>query len=158
MDIQALYERQCGRIYRIAMLYLKNSSDAEDAVQTIFLKYMEKPVTFRDSEHEKAWFITAARNRCRDMLRSFWRKKVDLGELPEGGEAEMEESRLLSLILELPPKYREVLYLYYYEEYPVREMSHILDRKESTIQTQLADARRKLKKAIERKGNDSHVR
>ena len=53
MDIQTIYERQCSRVYRIAMLYLKNTSDAEDAVQNIFLKYMEKKPSFCDENHEK---------------------------------------------------------------------------------------------------------
>lgn len=158
MDIQAVYDRQFGRVYRIAMLYLKNSADAEDVAQTVFLRYLEKKISFRDPEHEKAWFITAARNRCRDILRSYWRKNVDFGEVPEqAGEERDAESALLPLILKLPLKYREVLYLYYYEEYAVREISRMLGRKESTVQTQLADARKKLKQMIEGKERADHV-
>ncbi|MEI3340247.1 MAG: sigma factor [Eubacterium sp.] len=85
MDIQTIYERQCSRVYRIAMLYLKNTSDAEDAVQNIFLKYMEKKPSFCDENHEKAWFITVTGNYCKDILRTFWRRKVDFVELPGTG-------------------------------------------------------------------------
>ena len=157
MDIQAIYERQYSRVYRIAMLYLKNSSDAEDVVQSIFLKYMEKQISFQDLDHERAWFITAVRNQCKDVLKNFWRRKVDFGELPEKVTEEAVESDLISFILKLSAKYREVLYLYYYEEYSVREMSGILGRNESTIQTQLATARGKLKKLIEGKERAEYV-
>lgn len=152
MDIQAIYERQCSRVYRIAMLYLKNTADAEDAVQNIFLKYMEKQPTFHDLNHENAWFVTVARNHCKDTLRAFWRRKVDFSELPEGEIRETESLDLMQYIMKLSPKYREVLYLYYFEEYSVREISHFLNRRESTVQTQLAGARQKLRKMIEQKG------
>lgn len=150
MDVRELYIRQHQRIYRLAMLYLKNSLDAEDAVQNVFLKYMKKSVVFQDCNHENAWFITVTRNYCRDELRSFWRRSVDTGELPEFPSEKEEESRLLEKVMRLPDKYREVLYLFYYEKYSVREMSELLSRKESTIQTQLASARKKLKKELEK--------
>ena len=157
MDIQAIYERQYSRVYRIAMLYLKNSSDAEDVVQSIFLKYMEKQTIFENSDHERAWFITAVRNQCKDVLKNFWRRKVDFGDLPEQVTEEADGRDLITFILKLSSKYREVLYLYYYEEYSVKEMSRILGRKESTIQTQLAAAREKLKKLIEGKERAGYV-
>ena len=62
------------------------------------------------------------------------------------------ESDVLIHMMKLPVKYREVLYLYYYEAYSVGEMSKMLDRKESTIQTQLATARKKLKIELEKEG------
>ena len=81
-----------------------------------------------------------------NLLKNFWKSKVDMGDIPEKNYEETEEdSLLLDKIMELPVKYREVLYLYYYEEYSIREISELLSRKESTIQTQLAAARQKLK-------------
>ena len=62
---------------------------------------------------------------------------------------ESQEEPLFTKMMELPEKYREILYLYYYEEYSVRELSQLLHRKESTIQTQLADGRKKLKVVLE---------
>jgi RNA polymerase sigma-70 factor (ECF subfamily) len=136
----------------MAMLYLKNAADAEDAVQNVFLKYMEKDITFASESHENAWFITVTRNYCKDVLKTFWRKRVELGDIPEAGETGREPSDLLTQIQALPAKYREVLYLYYYEEYSIREMASILHRKESTIQTQLAAARKRLREHLEREG------
>ncbi len=153
MNLRDVFERQHKRIYRIAMLMLQNEADAEDAVQNIFIKYYEKGIEFTDDEHENAWFITVTRNYCTDILRSYWKKQVDFGDIPdtpvEDGE---EEGELLSHIRKLPDKYRDVIYLYYYEEYSVREISKMLDRKESTIQTQLSTAREKLKKILVKEG------
>lgn len=152
MDIRAIYDRQYKRVYRVAMLYLKKTSDAEDVVQNVFTKYIERPVSFTDSEHEKAWFITVARNKCKDVLKNFWRSRVDFTPIPESAAVETDGPDLSPYIMKLSPKYREVLYLYYYEEYPIKEMSQILGRNASTIQTQLASARNKLKKILVEEG------
>jgi RNA polymerase sigma-70 factor (ECF subfamily) len=152
MNLRELFERQNRRVYRVAMLYLKNEADAEDAIQNVFLKYMQKGIVFESEDHENAWFITVTRNYCRDVLKAFWRKRVDLGEIPEREQSAHGTSVLLGHIQELPAKYREVLYFYYYEEYSIREMAAILHRKESTIQTQLATARKKLRARLEREG------
>ena len=157
MKLELLYERQSRRVYRIAMLYLKNPSDAEDTVQNIFLKYMEKQIVFENPEHEKAWFITVTRNHCKDVLKSVWHRKVDYTRIPEQKSADGKSSELLCSVMSLPPKFREVLYLYYYEDYSVKELSKMLNRKESTIQTRLASAREKLKQLIEQE-EKSHDR
>ena len=145
MDIKEVYDRQSRTIYHLAMTYLKNTADAEDVVQNVFVNYIKKKPEFKNQEHEKAWFIVATKNYCKNLLKNFWKTKVDMGDIPEKNYEEKEDSLLLDKIMELPVKYREVLYLYYYEEYSVREIGELLSRKESTIQTQLAAAREKLK-------------
>ena len=153
MNIQQIFERQHRRVYRIAMMMLQNSADAEDAVQNVFLKFVEKGQEFNDEEHENAWFITVTKNYCKDQLKSSWKKQVDFVEIPETASTEEEaEDILLPYIMNLKEKYREVLYLYYYEEYSVKEMARILGRGESTLQTQLSAARGKLKKILEKEG------
>ena len=124
MNLQELFERQHRRVYRIAMMMLGNASDAEDAVQNIFMKYIEKGIEFTDVEHEKAWFITVTKNYCKDQLKTYWNRQVDMGEIPETPmPEEEEEGELIEQIKKL-----------------------------STIQTQLAAARKKLKKFIEKEG------
>lgn len=149
MDIKEIYKRQGNRVYCIAMLYLKNKEDAEDAVQNVFVKLMDKPRNFESLEHEKAWFIMVTKNYCKDVLKSSWFRKVELGTLPELVQENEEERDLLIHIYNLGKKYREVVYLYYYEEYSVKEIAKLLQRKESTIQTQLATARKKLRIKLE---------
>jgi len=149
MELKEIFERQHKRVYRIAMLMLNNVTDAEDAVQNVFLKYIEKGSAFNDIEHENAWFITVTRNYCKDQLKNFWRRNVDMGDIPEQYSEEESDNGLLECIMKLPDKYKEVIYLFYYEEYSIKEISGILQRKESTIQTQLSAARAKLKKIIQ---------
>lgn len=147
-----IYERQVNTVYQTAFLYFRNKADAEDVVQSVFLKQMEKARIFPDIKQERAWFITVTRNYCKDILKSYWRKKVTLEEVPELPVQENEDSELLQLILQLPMKYREVLYLFYYEEYSIREIAVIVKARESTVGSRLAAAREKLKMIIEKEG------
>ena len=151
MDFKQIFERQSDRVYRLAYIYLKNAPDAEDAVQNIFVKYISRPVDFESDSHENAWFITVTRNYCKDFFRSFWRKNVDLGDIPDRASAQ-DEDNIMEYIMRLPEKYRELLFLYYYEEYSIKEIGKIINRKESTIQTQLSDGRKKLKEMLEKEG------
>ncbi|MDE7310882.1 MAG: RNA polymerase sigma factor [Eubacterium sp.] len=154
-EFQAVYMRQVQRAYHICCLYLGNSADAQDAVQNLFLKLLEKKVVFLDEQHEAGWFCVAARNQCRDMLRSRWWKKrvdadMDVIEHATGRQEELQNNHYLELALRrLPVKQKEVLYLYYYEQYSVREISKLLKRKESTVQSQLAAGRKKLRQQYE---------
>lgn len=145
-----LYDRHIDMLYKICMIYLKNEEDARDGVQEIFLKLWERKPDFSDQEHEKAWMIRLAKNHCINQRKSSWfRKRTDMKDwssIPAKGDPE--DTELLELVMELPVKFREVLYLYYYEEYSVREISRLLGRKESTIQSRLAAGRAKLKKLI----------
>lgn len=151
MEYQTLYETYYTMVYRLSLLLLKNPQDAEDAAQTIFLKVIEKKPSFTDADHEKAWLLTVTRNYCRDIQRSFWhRKRTDMEQLPEASVEpfDRQEGLLFEIIQTLPPKQREVVYLYYFEDYSIKEISQILERNESTIQSQLSAARNKLKKHI----------
>ena len=154
-DFQALYNRQVNRVYRLALVMLGSQSDAEDMVQMVFLKVWEKKISFRDTDHETAWILTATKNQCKDVLKSYERKHCGtLEEMPEPGIAsENHMENVVWLALEsLEPKYRILLYLYYYEGYSIRELTAILKRKESTLQTQLAAGRRKLKEELKKQG------
>lgn len=154
-EFRQIYDRQLQRVYRLSLVYLKNVFDAEDAVQNIFLKVLEKQPVFQDEKHETAWFVTVTRNYCRDVLRSFWkRNRIALEAIEEMGFEQFttEDNMVFSTVMSLPSKYREVLYLYYYEEYSIREMSLLLKRKESTIQTQLAAGRKRMKVLLKKQG------
>ena len=150
--VKEIYDREYQRVYCIAMIYLRNIHDAQDAVQNVFIKLLEHPKSFEDEEQEKAWFITVTKNYCKDILKSSWKRKIDLGEIPDMANEEKEIYDVMTDMMKLPAKYREVLYLYYYEGYSVKDMSEMLDRKESTLQTQLATARKKLKVELEKEG------
>ncbi len=147
-ELAELYEAHVDTVYRLCFMYLKNAQDAEDAVSTVFIKLMDSRINFNDNGHVRAWLIRVAGNTCKDTLKHWWKKRrVSLDDLPEvstwdnGEQANAVRAALLSL----PEKYKTVLYLYYFEGYSVREMSSILGRKESTLQTQLAKGRELLK-------------
>ena len=150
--VKEIYDREYQRVYCIAMIYLRNIHDAQDAVQNVFIKLLEHSKFIEDEEQEKAWFITVTKNYCKDILKSSWKRKIDLGEIPDMANEEKEIYDVMTDMMKLPAKYREVLYLYYYEGYSVKDMSEMLDRKESTLQTQLATARKKLKVELEKEG------
>lgn len=154
-EFREFYDRQVKRVYRLAMVLMGNISDAEDVTQTVFLKAWEKKPDFRDSDHEIAWILTTTRNQCKDIHKSFYRRKrADLENAPEPKvtlETQM-DSEIWEALQSLTEKYRMVLYLYYYEGYSVRELSVILGRRESTLQTQLATGRKQMKSLLESKG------
>ena len=154
-EFREFYDRQVKRVYRLAMVLMGNISDAEDVTQTVFLKAWEKKPDFRDADHEIAWILTTTRNQCKDIHKSFYRRKrADLENAPELQvtlETQM-DSEIWEALQSLAEKYRMVLYLYYYEGYSVRELSVILRRRESTLQTQLATGRKQMKSLLESKG------
>ena len=149
MEYKELYENYYTMVYRLSLLLLKNTQDAEDATQTIFLKVMEKQPVFADEAHTRAWLLTVTRNYCRDVQRSFWhRKRTDMEQLPEQAVEpfDRQESLLFEIFQTLPKKQREVVYLYYFEDYSIREIATLLERNESTVQSQLFAARKRMKK------------
>ncbi len=154
-EFREFYDRQVKRVYRLAMVMMGNISDAEDVTQTVFLKAWEKKPDFRDADHEIAWILTTTRNQCKDIHKSFYRRKrADLENAPEPQvtlETQM-DNEIWEALQSLAEKYRMVLYLYYYEGYSVRELSVILRRRESTLQTQLATGRKQMKSLLESKG------
>lgn len=153
-DFEEIYNRQSYRIFKMCMTYLGNEEDAKEAVQNIFIKLLEKNIRFKDSNHENAWLCKTTRNYCLDILKSAWRKKrVDFETLPEVNtsdkDLENNEKELIEkALLKLSIKQKEVIFLYYYEEYSIKEISKILKRSESTIQTQLSTARKKMKEIL----------
>lgn len=150
-EFRELYDRQINRVYRLALLLLGSVADAEDVAQTVFLKIWEKNPKFRDADHETAWVLTTTRNQCRDLQKSFYRKhRTAIEDAPEKSVSLVSDvdNEIWQALQSLPEKYRIVLYLYYYEGYPVKELSVLLGRRESTLQTQLATGRKLLKESL----------
>lgn len=138
-------------VRRICMVHLKNYSDTEDIFQTVFLKYVLHPEPFESEEHEKAWIIRVTVNACKDLLKNVFRSRtVPLDTLVEMPQAqELRHRELLEAVLSLPLKYKDVVYLYYYEGYSAEEISRILKKNVNTVYTLLTRARKILKKELE---------
>ncbi|PWM46605.1 MAG: RNA polymerase subunit sigma-24 [Clostridiales bacterium] len=134
-------------VRRICFMYLKNKQDTEDIFQTVFLKYLLYPGEFESIEHEKAWFIRVTINACKDLLKSFFHSRtVSIDVLSEEVAAVNDDNReLLQLVLNLPKKYKDVVYLFYYEGYTAPQISKILGKNENTVYTTLSRAKAMLK-------------
>ena len=143
-------ERYADLVRRVCMIHLKNQADTEDIFQTVLLKYVTGTTEFESEEHEKAWFIRVTVNACKDLLRSFFRSRtVSLEELLEQPEQIPEDHReVLDAVLALPDKYRDVVYLHYYEGYTAPEIGRILHKNPNTVYTLLTRAREVLKKSL----------
>ncbi|MEI6131663.1 MAG: sigma-70 family RNA polymerase sigma factor [Bacillota bacterium] len=135
-------------VKRICFVYLRNQSDADDAFQDVFVKLLEADLIFTDEEHMKAWLARVAINKCKDMFKSYWRRNVGPIDNIEETFEDKEESEVMQAVLDLPAKYKEVVYLFYYEQYTVVEMAKLLGQKENTIYSNLHRARQILKKKL----------
>ena len=136
-------------ILRLSFSYLKQTYDAEDICQTVFLKYITNNMTFDSIEHEKAWIIRTAINACKDHVKSSWfRRTVALEDAAAVAAPAVPDSWLLDAMKELPEKYRISLYLYYYEEYSAREIADVMGVSESAVDQYLTRGRRKLRTII----------
>lgn len=143
-------DRYADLVRRVCMIHLKNHADTEDIFQTVFLKYVTGTTEFESEEHEKAWFIRVTINACKDLLRSFFRSRtVSLDDLLEQPDKVPEDHReVLEAVLALPDKYRDVVYLHYYEGYTAPEIGTILHKNPNTVYTLLTRARDELRKML----------
>lgn len=155
-EINAAIDRYADTVRRLCMIQLKNYADTEDIFQNVFLKYALSSRSFESPEHEKAWFIRVTINACKDLIKSFFRSRtVSLDQLMEQPGQLLEDHReVLEAVISLPRKYREVIYLHYYEGYTTPQISEILGKNTNTVYTLLARSKNLLK---ERLGGDAHV-
>ena len=143
-------DRYADLVRRVCMIHLKNHADTEDIFQTVFLKYVTGTTEFESEEHGKAWFIRVTINACKDLLRSFFRSRtVSLDDLLEQPDQVPEDHReVLEAVLALPDKYRDVVYLHYYEGYTAPEIGTILHKNPTTVYTLLTRARDELRQML----------
>ena len=143
-------ERYGDMVRRLCLVHLKNPADTEDIFQNVFLKYVLSPVVFESPEHEKAWLIRVTLNACKDLVKSFFRSRtVPLEELLDQPAPLLEEHReVLEAVLALPRKYRDAVYLHYYEGYTAAEIGKLLGKNTNTVYTLLTRAREQLRETL----------
>jgi len=133
-------------ILRISFSYLKQTCDAEDICQTVFLKYLTAEPQFESAEHEKAWIIRTAINACKDHLKSsFFRRTVPLEEADAVAAPPVPDTEILDALKKLPENYRISLYLFYYEDYSAAEIATMLGKPRAAVEQYLSRGRRKLR-------------
>ncbi len=146
-DLEAILKRQASTVYRVALSRTGNKADAEDVMQDVFVSYARKPRSFTGQEHEKAWFIRAAINRCNTLKTSAWHRRTEAltdtlaCQDEAGGDVHM-------AMLSLKPQHRDVIFLHYYESYSVAEIAAILDITQSAVKKRLERGREKLRRML----------
>ncbi|CEG27197.1 sigma-70 family RNA polymerase sigma factor [Bacillus sp. B-jedd] len=146
-------------VIRIAYTYLKQKQLAEDVAQEVFIKCYEKLDSFRNESSYKTWLIRITVNKCKDVLRSWAFKNLYFTDFIKPKQTHsslehsffgVEENQLISRqVIELPVKLREVIILFYYQEFSIEEISDMLKINSNTVRTRLHRGRQKLKEGYE---------
>jgi len=145
-DFEETYVRHVDMLYRVCFSYIKNVFDTEDIVADVFVKLLKHKKVFQDAEHEKAWLLRTAINQCKDYLKHWSRNCVNIDNyqnLKTDNNYYADET--LTAILDLPERYKVVIYLYYYEGYSSIEIAKALKKPQSTILNHLHEGRKYLK-------------
>lgn len=144
-EIRLILQAHGDMLYRTAFLFLGNPCDVQDVLQEVLLRYLEKAPPFSSKEHEKAWLLRVTSNCAKDFLR-FRRRHtfLDLEALQEYLPSP-EKSQILQEVYALPVKWKNVLLLYYFEGYTVKEIAKITSLSENAVKKRLQRAREALK-------------
>ena len=150
VEVNRAVEEYSDMIRRICLYHLKNEADTEDVFQTVFIKYLFYEGSFENAGHEKAWFIRVTLNACKDLMKSLFRRgTVSLEELAEEAvSVPPAQHEVLDAVLALPSKYKDVIYLHYYEGYTAAEIGGILGKKENTVYSLLSRGRTMLRETL----------
>ena len=145
-DVERVVHTYGNMLFRVCLITLGNASDAEDVIQETMITYLQKKSEFKDAEHEKAWLIIVASNKCKDLLRFRARHPmIDLEQIQEFA-AEDSDSGILEALMTLPEKFRIVLILYYVEEYRIEDIAKVIGKTPSAVKMRLQKGRSLLEK------------
>ncbi len=139
-------------VYRVAFLYLRHRADAEDVTQDVFIKLCGSEVAMYEPEILKAWLIRVTSNLCKNELKKFWRSRIT--EIDESYPAidSSEHKEVTDAVLRLPVRYRDVIYLHYYEGYKAAEIAELLGINPATVLTQMKRGRELLHSQLTKGG------
>lgn len=152
-----MVNRYQGLLLRLCYMDLRDMDLAKDATQDTFLKAYQAWDHFRGECSEKTWLIQIAMNTCRDMRRSAWfrhhDRRITPDDLPQAAQQpeDGDDLGILCDVMNLPPKLKEVVLLYYWQDMNVNEIAHALGVTHSTVSTRLKRAREKLHDVLERR-------
>lgn len=145
MKFKEIYDRNVDAVYKLCYSYMKNKYDADDIVQDAFVQLIRKNPKFENEKHERAWIIVTASNLCKNNLKSWKRKQENIDDYELELSEETKQDNTIHIVLNLPEKYKTVIYLYYYEGYSTIEIAKAMEKKESTIRSLLKRGRDILK-------------
>lgn len=145
MTIEDVIDTYGDMVTRICIMNLRNSDDAKDCFQEVFIK-LYKHGMIEDPDYLKHWLIHVTINTCKDYRRVFYKKTINIEDVLI--QDEKKDYVLLPVILDMPTRYKNVLYLYYYEGYKTDEISEILKMNINTVKSRLKRGREILKKKV----------
>lgn len=155
-----LYELYATDVLRMCYFYLADRQKAEDVVQDVFVRLMTTNPPLQPGK-EKAWLLKVAMNRCRDLWRGAWLKRVVLGGptfelIPAPDEFNQigDRQEMMNAINKLPAMFKEVILLYYYQGYGIGEIADMMELPEGTISSRLSRARKKLEEVLLKGGEE----
>lgn len=144
LEYTACVQRYLDMVYRIGLNWFRHPADAEDAAQNAMLRLYRTNTAFQSEDHLRHWLVRVTINECKRLSKRFPRE-ASLEECPEPAFADPAHRTLYQEVMSLPAKYRVPLYLYYYEDWTVKEIAQAMSLNPSTVQTRLARAREQLK-------------
>lgn len=134
MDALSLFHRYRDDVYRLAVNYTRSPEEAEDVSRAVFLKLVEHGELMPGTERD--FLMQATADTCRNLLYSGgWKRAVKellFNQKPD---------TLRQDILRLPPKYRVILYLRYYEDFTTGEIARLLKIPQGTAAARLSRGR-----------------
>ena len=153
-----LYDQYATDVLRVCYFYLSDREKAEDVCQDVFVRLMTTHPVLQPGR-EKSWLLKVALNRCRDLWRGAWLKRVTLGSpafelvpAPDDHQRREDEEAMMSAVHALPPTFRETILLYYYQGYGIGEIAKMLELPEGTISSRLSRGRKKLEELLKERG------
>ena len=168
--IRYAMDRHGNSVYVTALSQTRSVHDAQDVAQDVFCRLLTDGTAFTSDEHLKAWLLRTTVNRCRELYRTPWRRRVEstddaARELPaedpsaeDAALAELRADPVWQALLALPEKLRVVALLHYVEEYTTEEIARIVSCRPATVRTRLHRARKQMRQTLEetpeRRGNE----
>ena len=160
MYFSELYEKYATDVLRMCYFYLADRQKAEDVCQDVFVRLITTNPELQDGR-EKAWLLKVAMNRCRDLWRGAWLKRVVLGSpafelvpAPDQYGQLADQQEMMAAINQLPAMFKEVILLHYYQGFGISEIAEMMELPEGTISSRLSRGRKKLE-TILTKGGDA---
>ena len=152
-ELERLMEQYGSSLLRMCALYLKDADLAQDAVQETFIRAYRHIEDYRGESSERTWLMAIAINVSRDMLRTAWfrhqSRSTDIDTLPEKpAEFEFPDNTVLTEVMRLPAKYREVILLRYYEGLKLKEVASALGLSDGRVRSRLNKANELLRDVL----------
>lgn len=161
VNIEHAVEQWGDTVFRLALCRVGNRADAEDVVQTVFMKLCQSTKPIKDSEHLKAWLLRVTLTCCADVHRNPWKTRQATGEETQialenasierdsiafcDADSTSNEAFVRSMVAALPERQRIAVHLHYFEGYSTNEIAQITDENPATVRSHLHRARASLK-------------